>query len=375
VKPSATSTFNQTDFSKMLATTYSAKLVSKTRSFRAKLKSKILKPRTKSIATAKPQAFWTSSFTYHKANSISEKNTVVTAICKLMNKSLGLFRSNSKKSKIDKEYYTNSTKFVSFINNNNETQCSISIDNNPDEYSYNINANTCCVSTPKKARLPRTRVFHDDNLEDEISAMNFQSPTVHSTPNYFLNNFQLNNNSNLENSYLSASTATASSSSVSLISGNRLKSFGMTSSPMSTNSLKNSIGTESSRSYSESYFPRYDDAEPEVMNQERLIRHLNNIKRNVRLSVELRSAGTLVSEVASKKRLYELKGETVTNSTKKRRLQKMFRLKIQRQLKEIKMWRIGFKNKLDVSHVNGMHYESGYDYYPEYHYDGCHYYN
>ncbi len=374
VKPSATSTFNQTDFSKTLATTYSAKLVSKTRSFRAKLKSKIAKPRTKSITTTKSQAYWTSSYAHNKADSIiTDKNTVVNAICKLMNKSRGLFRSNTKKPKNNHECYTDRPEFLSFINYNNETQCSISIDENLNDCSYSINANTCCVSTPKKARLSTRYSPQEDNLEQDISAMSFHSPTVHSTPNYFFNNLQVSsNNNNVECSYLSSSIPTTSSSSVSLISGNRLKSFGMTSSPMSTNSLKNSIGTESSGSFNESYLPRYDEVE--ALNQEKLIRHLNNIKRNVRLSVELRNVGVVTSEVANKRRLYEIKGENVTNSTKKKRLQKMFRLKIQRQLKEIKTWRIGFRNKLEVSHVNGVQYDCVYGKYPEYNYGGNHYY-
>ena len=81
------------------------------------------------------------------------------------------------------------------------------------------------------------------------------------------------------------------------------------------------------------------------------------------MSVELRNAGGVVANS-----MVVLNTNSVTS--KKQRLQKVFRTKIQRQLREIKTWRIGFRNKLEVSRVNdgltGQYGGCGYEYCRDY---------
>ena len=388
-KPSAASTFNQTDLTKS-----SRKLVSKTRSFRAKLKSKIMRPRNKQPRknSADFSSFNSSDSCGHHHNhhhhNHQQNNVVVNAFCKIMNKSLGLFKSANKHKPAKKPTEHNTTQdhdlclgptCASLAYCDNETQCSISTDqtNQSDHFSYemNIDADHCCISTPKKpSRFSQQHCPPRDNFSVlDLDQNNHEEAPVHSTPDrkhvlspIFVSLGLPAAMSSQENSYISSSSLPTSSSSASLISGNRLKSFGMTSSPVS---LKNSLGTEPNsmadsqgdlsaslsnnvESFRQIFFgtPQFSVVascrESEMdLEQQKLIRHLNNIKRNVRLSVEIRNAQR------DKRELYEL-NDMVTLSSKKRRLQNIFRSKIHRQLKEIKTWRIGFRNKLELSNVN-----------------------
>lgn len=392
-KPSAASTFNQSS---------SGKLVSKTRSFRAKLKSKIMRqPRNTHKQIQRKNSADFSSFNSSDScgnncdnNSNKQSNVVVNAFCKIMNKSLSLFKSGKKSSKKSMEYNNNNNTqeddddlypeptFVSLAYYDNETQCSISIDqfNQSDYFSYEMNAINCCISTPKKVSYSQQQQQPMYQVTS-FSVLDHEEVPIHSTPDrknvlspIFVPLATINTMSSQENSYLSSSSS-SSRCSASLISDNQLRSFGMTSSPMSLKS--NSIGTDPNSSMSDlqtssvsctndiENFKQIFFASSQPMpvsmhrpedeidreQQQRLIRHLNNIKRNVRMSVERRNVQT-----SSKRDLYEL-NNMVTMSSKKRRLQNMFRSKIHRQLKEIKTWRIGFRNKLELSNVNDLHYQ------------------
>lgn len=387
-KPSAASTFNRSS---------SGKLVSKTRSFRAKLKSKIMRqPRSTRKQIQRKNSADFSSFNSSDScsnncdnNSNKQSNVVVNAFCKIMNKSLSLFKSGKKSSKKsmgynnntqedDDELYPEPAFAVSLTYFDNETQCSISIDqfNQSDYFLHEMNAINCCISTPKKANSYNQQQMYQ---VESFSVLDHEEVPIHSTPDrknvlspIFVPLATINTMSSQENSYLSSSSSRCSAS---LISDNQFRSFGMTSSPMSLKS--NSIRTDPNSSMSDLHsssvsctndienfkqiffassqpmpviMQRHED-EIDREQQQKLIRHLNNIKRNVRMSVELRNVQT-----SSKRDLYEL-NNMVTMSSKKRRLQNMFRSKIHRQLKEIKTWRIGFRNKLELSNVNDLHYQ------------------
>lgn len=361
VKPSASSTFNHAELSKL----------TKNRSFRAKLKSKILKPRKSLASKLQKNSAYFSSFNITNKSKIeaTQHNAVVTAICKIMNKSLGLFKSSTKKSKkVNDSYKRYEYPEPTFTNYNDETQCSISYNNfdlfdhhNDCSYESNFNDNYC-ASTPKKSTCQRdlNEICH---LE-KISILNFsQQPNspIHSTPEHkrTLSPIYVSmTKPTLSSTGTSLSGTISTTSSVSLISGNRLKSFAMTSSPMS---LKNSLesvsnSSESIRSNSFNHYEndmsisynsksiKMQEFEEDIeYNQYKLISHLNNIKRNVRLSVELRNVQS------NKRSLDEMNSEVNAMSTKKQRLQNIFRSKINRQLKEIKAWRS--KNKLGSSYV------------------------
>ena len=357
LKPSAASTFNYADISKL----------TKSRSFRAKLKSKILKPRKSLTSKLQKNSAYFSSFNITNKSKIeaTHQNVVVTAICKIMNKSLGLFRSNTKKSKkISDTYQRYEYPEPALAHFNEDTQCSISLNNfdsiNHNECSYESNFNdNYCVSTPKKSSSPRD--FNEIYQLEKISMLDFNHQTnspIHSTPEH---------KKTLSPIFVPISKPTLSStisttSSVSLISGNRLKSFAMTSSPMSLRNSLESVSNSSESIRSSSLYQYENDMElsheckPIQMqqfeeeidyNQHKLINHLNNIKRNVRLSVELRNVKS------NKRSFYEMNNEAVTMNTKKQRLQNIFRSKINRQLKEIKSWKMGSKNKLGSSFSNG----------------------
>ena len=383
-KPVAASTFYQTEYSKL---TSSVKLETKIRSFKTMLKNK-LKPRLSSNKKAKLNKKQKSvcqtclSFSQNIEKSeakIEMGNVVVAAICKLMNKSLGWLRNNhtqkqhmtKSKQALDEE--TCEASYLSIIIN--DTQCSYESMNDDSFCQDDLQSrySNCLVSTPKKATGFYSPSLNKLEKLDTISFINqsplilTSAPSMSSSLNQSKLNMQLHSTPTLEelkndlcspiflpveqNSLLSSSIPTTTSS-ASLISGHHR--FGMTSSPMSTH---DSIEDKYANSFSNMKTYRQVYLENQIkpaevshtfdslgLKEQLLLSHLNHIKHNVKVSVELGNLKPIKRQLATTE-------DHLTMSNKKRRLQTIFQSKIQRQLKEIKSWRIGFKNKLELSDV------------------------
>ena len=384
-KPVAASTFYQNEYSKL---TSSVKLETKIRSFKAMLKNK-LKPRLSSNKKTKLNKKQKSvcqtclSFSQNIDKSetkIEMGNVVVAAICKLMNKSLGWLRNNQTqkqhmaKSKLAQGEETCEASYLSIIIN--DTQCSYESMNDDSFVQDDLLSrySNCLVSTPKKAAGFYSPSFNNKNQLNNLGTISYinqlpliftNSPSMSSSLNQSKLNMQLHSTPTseerkkemcspiflpIEQNSLSSSIPTTSSS-ASLISGHHR--FGLTSSPMSTH---DSIEDKYTNSFSnmETYRQVYleNQIKPvEVshvfdslgLKEQLLLSHLNHIKNNVKVSVEL-------GHLKPIKRQFVVENQ-LTMSNKKRRLQTIFQSKIQRQIKEIKNWRIGFKNKLELSNV------------------------
>lgn len=86
--------------------------------------------------------------------------------------------------------------------------------------------------------------------------------------------------------------------------------------------------------------------------QRRYLDHLDHVKRNIKIEVEMRQLKRDFSQVEYENR--EEENDTATTKraanvpSKKRKLQQIFRVKLRKQLKEIKKWQTGIKSEFNV---------------------------
>ena len=127
----------------------------------------------------------------------------------------------------------------------------------------------------------------------------------------------------------------------------RRLSFGVTSSPKPINCNSMSCRSNSETSYNgcqNSDNTKYYYNE----HQQKLIDHLNTIKQSVKMGVELRNLKTnsnsSFKEWASKNTLKE-NGVVMS---KRKKLQRIFQIKLKRQLREMKKWQVGIKSDFEL---------------------------
>jgi hypothetical protein len=111
-------------------------------------------------------------------------------------------------------------------------------------------------------------------------------------------------------------------------------------------------------SHSESNSSIYNDsnscnyqtsAEIDQVKQQKLIDHINNIKKNVKLSYELRDLKSASYYNCKNNNFYGDEANVNKKSmlNKRKKLQKIFQIKLRKQLKEIKKWQNGVKTEFD----------------------------
>lgn len=230
-----------------------------------------------------------------------------------MEKSLGLFRIKSRKEKDTINIYKNpsvSDKCANF----NEIE--------PQIYT---NTDQCC-STSEFLLVPSMCSSFDLACEE--------GTCVHSTPCSFAQQFSpiirpcYDNQRSIDSSAYQISSPSTSSTIYSernILQRRRL-SFGATSSPTSMSSSNISQRSSSQSSQCSA-------------NQLRYLEHINKIKKNIKLEVEMRNLkeelGTAQREAAA----------NMMMPNKKRKLQHIFRLNLKKQLREMKKSQTGIKIK------------------------------
>ena len=203
-------------------------------------------------------------------------------------------------------------------------------------------------------------------------ASSFEELRLHSTPckTVCQNLSPIRYSSQQEISSL-ASSSIHSNSSCSSQSCN-IGSFGMTSSPVSkynnNQSLQKNYAQNSYQDSDNIYeFDSQCKSEHSIQanyaylnsREQRLVDHLNRIKQNVRLGIELRDLQSIRGETT--KRNYNLmKSEEESlalksNENKRRKLQHIFHVKLHRQIKEIKKWQTALKIKFESKSENLKH--------------------
>ena len=233
-------------------------------------------------------------------------------------------------------------------------------------------SNEYLMSTPKlgkvRSQFSQTSLYNSNNDESSFSlnnskncedfshfillnapsmASSFDEIRLHSTPRHSVSRHSRLFDSQQEiSSLLSFNNSTCRSQSC---------HFGMTSSPNTffNQNLQfahqNSQNTEQSRiQFDES--EHYTSYEYLNSREQKLVDHLNRIKQNVRLGIELRDQvkrGETFKRTYHSTKAEEESLEQKSSENKRRKLQHIFHVKLHRQIKEIKKWQTALKNKFE----------------------------
>jgi hypothetical protein len=145
----------------------------------------------------------------------------------------------------------------------------------------------------------------------------------------------------------------------------RRLSFGITSSPKPLNScdFKEDNSHQNQANFSESFnfLNSYNDLNE---HQQRLIDHINSIKQSVKLGVEMRNKKTHQFDNNDSFKQWEdgtrkTKKDDERVISKRKKLQKIFQVKLKKQLKEMKNWQISvksdFETQSDLENIHNQH--------------------
>ena len=303
-----------------------------------------------------------------------ELGSLVATFCKILDKSLGWFRIKPKSKRLTKTKKSlnkipqNNINFaredpVEHANFEQATQNEYSQCSNELSICSSVyNTNNQLISTPIKPNRTNSSCAFKIPLPIISSPIQSQKFVQHSTPcsEYTRNTHVYESpiccQMSSFNSYSTSSPSTSCYSSKSFTRTRMI--FGMTSSPNTTlnddeergqldeSSIYNNglIQTElNSTHYQAEEFNSLDAQE------KLLVEHLNQIKADVRMSIELRDLKRNYNHI---EQYQEVPSEHVSTSNKKQKLQNLFQSKLQRQLREVKKWQISFRNKLN--HKNNV---------------------
>lgn len=257
-----------------------------------------------------------------------EDKQIVSAIYKLMDKSLGWFGKKSKKS--SKKYSTKSQTSLSYTMSQDASYLSSSftsisnqiieneISNLNEKFyfqqsSYLLSAPSMCSS------FDATKSKLNSNLSED---------KYHSTPRSLYQQFSPIKSPNSVFDLSTSTSCVSGSSSVLSMTPNmsrRRLSFGVTSSPVY---LNENICDEV--------------LEDQSMIDSRLLEHLNEIKRNIRIDVESREKSGNFKRSCNQIESESVEDLSLKNS-KKRKLQQMFQTKLKKQLDDIKKWQYEYE--------------------------------
>lgn len=307
-------------------------------SFKAKLKSKI-------FISCKKRSNKLDSFTsFTLYEKISQPNgNIVATFCKIMDKSLGWFKNKSKNKRLNRAKSKQVPKRKTEQFNPYEQDEFSQLDE-----SLYLSQNACStfgtqlISTPIKINKPFLQPMSSPINKSTNSFLHstplttFTSEHIYSSPICCV----------LNSSYQSNSTASSCYSSKSF-TRTRL-AFGMTSSPNTTvnDDEKQEINESSILANNGLIETQSNEFSCLDSKEKLLVEHLNFIKENVRIGVELRD---LKSNVSKRNHLDIERDDTESSMTnKKRKLQNIFQSKLQQQIKEVKKWQSNFKTKLNL---------------------------
>lgn len=247
-----------------------------------------------------------------------------------MEKSLGLFRIRPRKEKDTINIYKNPpSPLVS------DNQCGNLNELEPQIYTTTTNdLDQCCSELKTSEFLLVPSMCSSFELACE------EGTCVHSTPCSFARQFSpiirpcYENQRSIDSSAYQISSPSTSSTIYSerrhMFQRRRL-SFGATSSPTSMSSSNISQRSSSNQCSA---------------NQLRYLEHINKIKKNIKLEVEMRNLKEELGRIETSER--EEAGNMMMPS-KKRKLQHIFRLNLKKQLREMKKSQIGIKIKYSTT--------------------------
>lgn len=258
----------------------------------------------------------------------SKTNLISTAIFKLMDKSVGWFGKKTQ-SQSTKKTQLKIRKFSSQCNSTLSVE-SFCLENDISDLNdkFYFQKSTYLVSAPS--------MCSSFDATKQRTAKKAADEQLHSTPRSLFQQFSpiKYSNSSLEIS-IQPSTSSSSVLSISPSLKRRRLSFGVTSSPVSLN---------------ENVF---DETDSSNVIDFRLLEHLNEIKRNIKLGVESRQMNLKRKDVDSNSN-----EDLSVIKSKRRKLQQIFQLKLKKQINEIKRWQVGVKNEIDMDEFDEFHYEN-----------------
>lgn len=384
----------------------------KTFSFKSKLKCKIFEKKSKlaEISHLSDSCFKepklidslsASLFDSFKANS---KETVVSTLYKIMDKSLGWLKikstKNSKKYTKSSFLYSSPMSMASLNPKRIKTKKSSKIplvryiNDKISKQTKNKTAFNLNYSTPKanskrfaanESSYTRSCLFSAPSMASSFNE-SMQQAKFHSTPqSLYKKQFSpilyatsiissesvsdstfsslLSTSSQLKSTPISSCAENKSILSFTPNCSRRRLSFGVTSSPKSLDFSEHESNCD--------YQPQVSVEKIDHAKQQRLIDHINNIKKNAKLSYELRDLKS-ASYYNDKNKFYDENGDQGNANkksmlNKRKKLQKIFQIKLRKQLKEIKKWQNGVKtgfdannNDLSVSAKSGSDCQHGY---------------
>jgi hypothetical protein len=296
------------------------------------------------------------------------KNKYRSTILKIMDKPLEWFRIKSKKSNLRRKSTTN---FKSLVVNKNAM---ISSHTNNKSQIVNLNFLMSAPSMSSSLNYEFTNNDISNNYLNYNSYLTEQK--FHSTPqSQYRNRFspialsksseincsssQISSRSRpisflLKSTPINSSLTQNKSMFSSTPSISRRLSFGITSSPKPLNSygFKEDNSHQNQANLSES-FNSFNSNNDLNEHQQRLIDHINSIKQSVKLGVEMRNKKTYQFDNNDSFKQWEhgtrkTKKEEERVMSKRKKLQKIFQIKLKKQLKEMKNWQMSVKSDFET---------------------------
>lgn len=241
-----------------------------------------------------------------------------------MEKSLGLFRIRPRKDKVTMNIYKN-------VSEKNDESVEDFLDAKVHQYA---DSNNCCVIQSKPflmipSMCSSFAIANQDERENCLHSTPCSFSRQFSPINWPCNDSYCRSSSSIESIDQISNPSTSSTMySDRHIWQRRRLSFGATSSPTSISMSSSKFSQSSACQIS--------------ANQVRYLEHINKIKKNIKLEVEMRSLREELARV-------ETHRDTINMMpNKKRKLQHIFRLNLKKQLKEMKKSQNGIRKNYEI---------------------------